>query len=712
VVIPTQFIELTAEDYPWMRPFSKALQHPSVRTIAGWTIGLLVLVLFFRYITSCARSYRPTLDGLSWLIHFLIGMGRLLDHVVRAYGWYLFAAAMILMAAWFIALWAKKKPLFPGSVEVAFAALLALASMICMVGNHHVMAAALAVAAGLFVVAGGPARGTGDLTFAPAWPVLVPFGVGAIFRFWSLAEIPRGFAQHAVVHLEISRSFAEALVDLSRSLDPSSLLFTWPLFWEQHGPMAMIDGLGFWAFGVGMVEARMTQAVLGCLTILVAYALGVSLDGPRFGFLFSFLVAVSPWHLAFSRYGDGEHALPILQALLAVLLVYRAARLGRTRDYLLGGAVVGLSWYVYATNQIVPVIAIAFFAYKLLASRELLKRDWTKLVIMAAAFMVVSYPHIASSLEGDEGWLARSPQEELRSSPLSDSQTITESAAQLFVQVHDPWFFRPGGGLGPAIPTLFVVGVISCLAGLFASRRRDACVLLLLWLGLSVLPALLSTAFFRRLLLTLVVALALSTVAVLQMLRLLEEGGVSKRVTSAFLIGVCLLGVVTGTFVYYEKVRVFESSFHIDHTQLALFVAQNIGPAFVYAYTPEDGYKTEVDAFVQLIAHRKLEELRREGAAERDLFEVVTPKSLPWAVGHLHATTDRVYLIAHRAAGGVSRGNDSLIAKMAAEGFGRTEHGELYVWQSEGDGSPRARHPTGPAKPNDLKNRGDGSGKY
>lgn len=672
-----------------MRPLTKALQHPSIRTIAGWAIGLLAIFLVLRYITSCARTYQPTLGGLSWLIHLAIASGRLIDGLLRDHGWFLLAIAVITVAAGFFTLWARKRPAFPGVVEGASAALLALASMVCWVGNHHVMAAALAVAAGLVVVAGGPVRGTGDLTFGRVWPVLVPLGVGAILRFWSLAEIPRGFAQHAVVHLEISRSFSEALVDASRSFDPSALLYSWPLFWEQHGPMAMIDGLGFWAFGIGMVEARMVQAILGCLAILVAYALGVSLDSPRFGFLFAFLLAVSPWHLAFSRYGDGEHALPILQALLAIVLADRSAKLGRTRDYVLAGVVVGLSWYVYATNQIVPVIAASYFAYKAMASREFLKRDWTKLVIMAAAFAVVSYPHVAASLESDEGWLARSPQEELRSSPLRDARSMIESTAQLYLQAYDPWFFRPGGGLGPGVQTLSIVGAISCLAGLFASRRRDACVLLLLWLGLSVLPALLSTAYFRRLLLTLVVALALSTVAILQMLRLLEEGGVSRRVTSALLIGVCLLAVVGGAFVYYEKVRVFESNFHIDHTQLARFVARNIGPAFVYVYTPDESYQTEVDAFVQVIAHRKIEELRRRGMRERDLFEVVTPISLPWAVNHLRADVDRVYVVAHRAAEGVSRGDDNLISKMQAEGFSYTRQDELYLWTNVGAEEPR-----------------------
>jgi len=673
-----------------MRPLNKALQHPSIRSIAGWTIGLVALVVFFRYLIGCAQNHHRTLDGLSWLFHLLIASGRLLDGLVKVYGWILFVTAATVAAAWFFVLRVREKAVLPGYIEAVLSALLALASIVCMVGNHHVTAVALALSAGLFIVAGGPARGIKDFAAGRAWPALIPLGVGAIFRFWSLAEVPRGFAQHAVVHLEISRSICEALADASSSFDLSSLLFYWPLFWEQHGPMAMIDGLGFCAFGIGMVEARMTQAVLGCLAILVAYALGSSLDGPRFGFLFSFLLAVSPWHLAFSRYGDGEHALPILQALLAFLLVYRAARLGRPRDYALGGVVLGLSWYVYATNQIVPVIALAFFAYKVLASREYLKRDGRKLIVMAAAFVLVSYPHISSSLDKSDGWLARSPQQELRSSPLADFETITGTAAQLFDQVNDPWFFRPGGGLGPAVQTLFIVGAVSCLAGLFMARRRDACVLLLLWLGLSLLPALLSTAFFRRLLLALVVALALSTVAILQMLRLLEKGGVSRRVTSVFLIGVCVLGAVAGAYIYYEKVRVFESNYHIDHTQLALFVARNIGSSFVYVYTPEDGYRTEVDAFVGLIAHRKVEELRREGAAERDLFEIITPRSLAWAMGHLRAGVGRVYIVAHRAAEGVSRGHDNLISRMEAEGFEHVEHGELYVWVSMDGGESRA----------------------
>jgi hypothetical protein len=496
------------------------------------------------------------------------------------------------------------------------------------------------------------------------------------------------------VHLKISQSLYEAFIDASSSFDLSSFAEVWPLFWEQHGPMAMVDGLGFCAFGVGMVEARMTQAVLGCLAILVAYALGASIDSPRLGFLFSFLLAVNPWHLAFSRYGDGEHALPILQALLAIILVYRAARVGRTRDYILGGVVVGLSWYVYATNQIVPVIAVLFFAYKLAASRVFLKRDWKKLILMAAVFVVVSYPHISSRLAAGETWLARSPLEEFRSSPLSDYRPIAETAVQLYSQVHDPWFHRPGGGLGPAVQTLLIVGAISCLAGLFTPRRRDACVLLLMWLGLSFLPVILSSPYFRRLLLTLVVALALASVAVLRILRLLEEGGVSRRVTSGFLMGVCGFGAVAGAFVYFEEVRIPECIHHTDHTQLALFVARNIGPAFVYVYTPDQGYKGEVDAFVQLIAYRRIGELGREGATERDLFEVVTPRSFPWAVSHLRANVDRAYLVAHRTAEGVSRGEDSLMSRMAAQGFRHHTQDELFVWMSEGTGYSRGRRPS------------------
>ena len=97
-----------------MRPLTKALHNPSVRTIAGWMIGLLGLLLFFRYLTSCARTYRPTLGGLSWLIHLFIASGRLLVGLVRAYGWYLFATAGSLVVAWFCVRWARKQALLRG----------------------------------------------------------------------------------------------------------------------------------------------------------------------------------------------------------------------------------------------------------------------------------------------------------------------------------------------------------------------------------------------------------------------------------------------------------------------------------------------------------------------------------------------------------------------------------------------------------------------
>ena len=54
------------------------------------------------------------------------------------------------------------------------------------------------------------------------------------------------------------------------------------------------------------------------------------------------------------------------------------------------------------------VLAAGFLFYKLIASREFLRRDGVKLIYMAAVFVVVSTPHLATS--GGEGlWLARTP---------------------------------------------------------------------------------------------------------------------------------------------------------------------------------------------------------------------------------------------------------------------------------------------------------------
>jgi len=674
-----------------------ALEHRPVRLATIWLPGLLVVTVLYWHLTTSARNRSQTLGWLSWFVESLIALGRTFDKLFTAFGWHIVVAfiAMAIATAFVMIRGQKRRSL----IVAILAAALGLASILCMAERHMGAAVGLALGAAILLLPGRQKReqlresGRG-------WPLLIPLAVGGVLRFWSLAEYPRGFAQHAVEHLKGSLIFYEELVQILLSFDLSSVSRLWALLGEQWGPMSMVDGVGFFVFGVGWVQARLTQAVLGCLAICVAYALGTCLDGRRLGFLFSFLLAVSPWHLAFSRYGDAEHVLPTLQALLAILFVLRAARFGRTLDYILAGFTVGMSWYVYATNQIVPFFAAVFLFYKLIVSRGFLRRDGVKLVYMAAVFLLTTIPHV-SGRSGDGLWLARTPIGEFDPYAVTELHTAQVVGQQLFWQVEESWFLREGGGLGPAVQTLFIVGTVLCAAGLFVSRRRDSSVLLLLWLALSFLPAVLSDAVqFRRLLLTLLVALALASMAILRTFRLFEEGGISRRTSRVILIGLCVVGTATSSFFYFEEVRVEECNLHRYHTEIADYVSKHLGEAYMYVYAPTDTDRWTIRNYISLFAFERIRDLGRQGLAESDLVAAVERGSLRAGLMESRSVDGKTQLIASSDA--VGRWDDpaSLRTRMALVNRGPRRHGELFIWEWKSNIDPRtSRRVTAGANP-------------
>ena len=686
-IFSAYFARFREKSWTGIRRLPIALRHPPLRLAASWVVGTLALLFLYWHLVTSARNGYQTLSGLSWFVDSLIAFGRTIDHLLMAFGWHLVAAVVSLAITSVLVM--KHGRMRRSMIAAISVSALGLASILCMAERQMGAAVSLAFGAAILVLAGGPYREKVRDT-AREWPLMIPLAVGGLLRLWSLAEYPRGFAQHAVEHLKGSLIFYEGAVQALRSFDLSPAFGLWDLLGEQWGPMSMVDGIGFVVFGVGWVQARLTQAVLGCLAICAAYALGTSLDGRRLGFLFSFLLAVSPWHLAFSRYGDAEHVLPTLQALLAILFVFRAAHFGRTSDYVLAGITVAMSWYVYATNQIVPILAVGFLIYKLVASRGFLRRDGVKLIYMAAVFVVISAPHLIARGDGGGLWLLRSPPGDLSPSAVIDLDSWREVGRQLFWQVEESWFFREGGGLGPVVQTLLIIGTVLCVAGVFERRRRDSSVLLFLWLAFSFLPAVLSQAVqFRRLLLTLVVALVLASVAILRTLRLFEEGGMPRRTSRAILIGLCALGTATSSFLYFEEVRIEECNLHVIHTDIADYVSKSLGHAYINAYAPTATDSWMVEDYISLFAYERILELGHQGMAESDLVAVIERKDLTAVLTNSRSVDGKVQLVAWVDAAGKWDDPASLRSRMARFNHAPRRRGDLIIWEWRNRTGPR-----------------------
>jgi hypothetical protein len=437
----------------------------------------------------------PTLGVVSPIVDALVAIGAAIAsppiHHLLALSTYACAALAVLItlraAFMYLPVWRQLRPI------------LALGCVFAAVGAAAVGRLGIAAVAGLALAAILTARhdrlstlGRQTLTVELLLAILL---AGAVVRFYSLAEYSPGFGTHATYHLSFAIDLYERITgagapDAGTSV---SLIDTlWPAYVDlQHGPMAVVNALGFVLFGVGFEHARMTQAMLGVITLWLAFLVGRQLVDKRVGVVLAFLLAFSPWHIAISRFNDAEHVLAPLQALLAAYFVLRAVRgRGTTRDFVLAGICCGLSWYVYATNQVMMVALLSFVSWWAVSNWNRFKTEWPKLVAFTTCFLAVSLPHLESTVRMGRWMPMRSGYSPGGAGIYSIASlqrfidNIAGSARQLFVQVDDQWFSRPfGGGVGVLEAGLFAGGVAWCVLGLIRRESRDRSIFLLLWLA-------------------------------------------------------------------------------------------------------------------------------------------------------------------------------------------------------------------------------------
>lgn len=104
---------------------------------------------------------------------------------------------------------------------------------------------------------------------------------------------------------------------------------------------------------------RSVAIAAGTLTLLALYLFARD----RFGWLVALLatafLAVSPWHIHYSRVGERAVLAPLF-AIATVGFFLKALESGRTRDHLAWGASLGLGLWSYTSFRAVPIAMLAF----------------------------------------------------------------------------------------------------------------------------------------------------------------------------------------------------------------------------------------------------------------------------------------------------------------------------------------------------------------
>jgi hypothetical protein len=642
-----------------------------VRRAAGWAAvpvlalaSTAALLLFLRYLLQCEREGKRTLYQLSAPITALTWVGDRFGRFATAHWAALLVISLVLLGA--AASLRRQQPLSMQSRYLLAGLMLLAASAAFFLGRRYAPACICGIAGAAALWRGGwldLAEAGGGRSFL----LVLPVALGAALRFYSLEEVPGGVATHAIVHhLNWSIPYKDTLLPMLRAghfLDVAGRIGS-ILRGEHFGLMSLLAGLGFEVLGVSFLSARLLSAVAGTLTVAMAYFMGRELEDERTGLLFSFLVAVSPWHLTVSRYSDLEHVLSPLQLVVALALYGAAFRTGRLTHYALAGVALGLSWYVYAPNQVLPLIIALHLGAMAAFRRGFLRRDFPKLAVFLLLFAAVANGPIRTLARGR--FHATTGYDSAKVS-LGDlprhGRMIRAAGRQLFVATNDEWFAKPGGGLSLTEASLLLPGLLLAAASLLRPERRWASALVLLALPISLIPGLAAPdESFRRFYPTATLALFVAACTLSRSLEAARRVGLRPRAIAA--AGSALLAVVAcvNADVYFNR-----SSIHTEEgaavlTETAKLVKESAGKEYVYVFVTPGSEPGDFLGSIRFATYEQQREWSRQGRGPGDFYRLVLGGELLSVLEEPQRLNGRTRFLAEVVPGGDRKGVDACAA--------------------------------------------------
>src|SRR3989344_2361503 len=179
------------------------------------------------------------------------------------------------------------------------------------------------------------------------WLVLVIVILAGFFRLYKIDSIPPG------LYPDEAMNGSNAL----QALETDNFKAFYPENNGREGMFINLQAISVSVFGNHAWALRIVSAFAGILTVLGLYFLTKELFARQIGLIASFLLAVSFWHVNFSRIGFRA----IMAPLFLVWMLYFFWRGLNTKKYahfIVSGILLGLGFYTYITFRIVPAIII------------------------------------------------------------------------------------------------------------------------------------------------------------------------------------------------------------------------------------------------------------------------------------------------------------------------------------------------------------------
>ncbi len=208
--------------------------------------------------------------------------------------------------------------------------------------------------------------------------------LAVFFRFWQIGENPAGFftdeASNGINAYKIATTGRD---DHGR---PFPVLFEANGDWRDPVYIySLVPSVAI--FGLNEFSVRIVSALYGIGAVILIYFLGKEIGGEKLGLMSSFILAISPWHIHFSRVGFQLIA-AVFWVLFTILFLYKSLK--NKKLYVFAALGVVLSFFSYSTTKfyIFPLYLL-FFICHFKDSLKLVKTKYFWIVSILTILLVI-----------------------------------------------------------------------------------------------------------------------------------------------------------------------------------------------------------------------------------------------------------------------------------------------------------------------------------
>lgn len=252
--------------------------------------------------------------------------------------------------------------------------------------------------------------------FAPALPHLAPLrwlrrhrfellaviiltGLAAMLRFVALGAVPNVVSgDEGKIGLLALSALRGELNNMMATIFGHSTMYIFAI----AGAMKLL--------GVGPTGLRLTSAVSGALTVPALYILARRMFNVRVALIAAALLAISHFHLHFSRIIVAGSIQDAFFATVAFYFFFTGLEERSPFRFVLSALVIGVHLYIYMGARLVILLLPAYVIALLITDRELVRENAGNLLAFVGALVVVSAPMALWAIEHTADFMTRANQ--------------------------------------------------------------------------------------------------------------------------------------------------------------------------------------------------------------------------------------------------------------------------------------------------------------